>query len=64
MQAVAKSFGLKLVIDAGEAVAELELNSSSAKEAMPREIAYQQISIFDKAYRNNQVMLNSVLTQR
>lgn len=60
MQHIARSAGLKLGIDAGEAFAELEFSEAEKVASMSHEIAYQQITVFDKAYRNNQLLVNEL----
>jgi|DEB19_MinimDraft_2_1074335.scaffolds.fasta_scaffold75531_2 GNAT superfamily N-acetyltransferase len=61
MQHIARSAGLKLLLNADEAFAELEFSESEKKINMSHEIAYEQISIFDKAYRQNQALVNEIL---
>ena len=61
MQKLAREFGLRVVVDADEAMAELEMNPAQRAMALPREIAYEQISLFDKAYRHNQAIMNTIL---
>lgn len=60
VQAVARAAGLKVVVNADEAVAQLELNPGERAANISHEIAYEQISLFDKAYRHNQTMMNAV----
>jgi RimJ/RimL family protein N-acetyltransferase len=61
MQAVAKNFGLQLMIDADEAIAELEVTEQDRIRARGREIAYQQIQLFDKVFRHNADLTDLVL---
>lgn len=61
MQHIAASAGLKLLINADEAFAELEFGDHEKQINMSHEIAYEQISIFDKAYRQNQALVNEIL---
>lgn len=61
MQKLAVEFGLRLVLDAGEAIAELDLHPAARAVTLPREIAYEQISMFDKAFRNHQDLIRTAL---
>lgn len=61
MQKLAREFGLRLVVNADEAMAELDMDPAARASALPREIAYEQISLFDKAYRHNQAIMNTIL---
>ena len=61
MQAIARNAGLRIVTNADEAVAELELSPSDHAKSISQEIAYEQISVFDKAYRRNEAMMNLML---
>lgn len=61
MQSISRAAGLTVVVNADEAFAELNLDNSDRSTARSHEIAYEQISVFDKAYRNNQAMLNEML---
>lgn len=61
MQHVARSAGLRTITNADEAVAELELKPSDREGSLSQEIAYEQISVFDKAYRRNEELMNLML---
>ena len=61
MQKLAKDFDLRIVLDAGEAMAELDLDPLDKMKAMPKEMLYQQISLFDKAFKHNQMLIDAVL---
>lgn len=62
VQAVARAAGLKVVANADEAMAELELTPAERAANISHEIAYEQISLFDKAYRHNEALMNSVFS--
>jgi RimJ/RimL family protein N-acetyltransferase len=61
MQSISRAAGLTVVVNADEAFADLNLDGSDRATARSHEIAYEQISVFDKAYRHNQAMLNEML---
>jgi hypothetical protein len=61
MQSISRAAGLTVVVNADEAFADLNLDGSDRATARSHEIAYEQISVFDKAYRHNQAMLNEIL---
>ena len=63
MQAMATNAGLKVVLDHGEAIANLELDEMNLPKqtAISQEIAYQQISTFDKCYRHNSTFVESLM---
>lgn len=61
MQHVAQAAGLKVVMNVDEAFADLSLEGSDRKSSISQEIAHEQISVFDKAYRHNQVLVNEIL---
>jgi RimJ/RimL family protein N-acetyltransferase len=64
MQALAKAEGLKVITDHDEAMAELDLHDApfSRTRAIQKEIAYAQISIFDKCHRFNKQIIKALLT--
>ncbi len=61
MQKISRSAGLHVVVNADEAFADLDLDGSDRDTARSHEIAYEQISVFDKAYRHNQALINEML---
>ena len=61
MQKISQDAGLTVVVNADEAFADLNLDGSDRETARSHEIAYEQISVFDKAYRHNQTLLNEML---
>ncbi len=61
MQHISRAAGLTVVVNADEAFADLNLDGSDRDTARSHEIAYEQISVFDKAYRHNQALLNEML---
>ena len=62
MQKLAKDFDLRIVLDAGEAMAELDLDTLDKVKAMPKEMLYQQISLFDKAFKHNKMLIDAVFS--
>ena len=64
MQSIARNAGLKVVIDHDEAIATLELDIDPIQRSIYRtkEYAYQQITIFDKCYRQNALLVRFLFT--
>lgn len=62
MQSIARKAGLDVVIEHDEAVAKLNLDVNPFQQAVyqTKEIAYQQVTIFDKCYRQNALLLQSL----
>lgn len=63
MQMMATKAGCKVVLDHGEAIANLQLDDISLPKetAISQEIAYKQISIFDKCYRHNTSFVEALM---
>jgi RimJ/RimL family protein N-acetyltransferase len=64
MQRLAKSAGLRVILDHEEALAELNLPEYPMEKAasISHEIAYEQISIMDNCYRKNMQLVKSLWT--
>ena len=64
MQSIANKAGLKVVLDHGEAIATLELETNPLQQTLYRtkEYAYQQITILDKCYRQNALLVRFLFT--
>ena len=62
MQSIARKAGLQVVINHDEAIAKLELDVNPFQKVVyqTKEIAYQQVTIFDKCYRQNALLLQSM----
>lgn len=63
MQHLAKETGLKVVLDHDEAIADLALAGTPMEKLsnIAKELAFNQISIFDKCYRQNAAMVAAML---
>lgn len=66
MQSIAKSAGMKVVIDHGEALAELNLTDSPKSRAarLSSEFVYNQIAAYDKCYRYNAALLSLLFSPK
>jgi RimJ/RimL family protein N-acetyltransferase len=63
MQHLAKTSGLQVIIDHGDAIAKLQLAEWPLDKAacISHDLAYQQIAIVDKCYRRNTELVNALL---
>jgi RimJ/RimL family protein N-acetyltransferase len=64
MQSIARKIGLHVVLHHDEAVAKLNLDINPIEKALyqTREYAHQQITIFDKCYRQNSLLVRYLFT--
>jgi GNAT superfamily N-acetyltransferase len=64
MQSIARQTGMEVVVDHSEAIAKLKLSQTPYEAFMntSREIAFQNVTIFDKCYRQNAVLLRHLFT--
>jgi RimJ/RimL family protein N-acetyltransferase len=62
MQSIARKAGLHVVLEHDEAIARLELDVNPFQKAVyqTKEIAHQHVTIFDKCYRQNALLLQSM----
>lgn len=62
MQSMARKAGLHVVLDHDEAIAHLELDVNPFQKVVyqTKEIAHQHVTIFDKCYRQNALLLQSM----
>ena len=62
MQHIARSAGLKVVVDHDQAIGELHIHQSGLPKplSVSCELLYEQISIFDKCYRINKLMVGAL----
>lgn len=63
MQHLAKENGLSVVLEHDEAIAELALDGTVAEKlsSIAKDLAFNQISIFDKCYRQNSMLVRALM---